>query len=80
VKVLLFAGAAQAADRRELSTTIPIPCSIGELAEQIEAVEPRLTSIMQRSRFAIDQQFVSADDCIERLPSEIALIPPVSGG
>lgn len=78
--VLLFAGLRQRAGRAELVVELDpsLPPTVAELRRAIVARHPELGSI-DHCRFAIDQEFASEDHSVAQA-SEIALIPPVSGG
>ena len=57
---------------------VPNP-TVGELRKLVGEAYPALWALLGSSRFAIDREFV-ADDTIVSSYSEIAMIPPVSGG
>jgi molybdopterin converting factor small subunit len=80
VSILLFAGAAQAIAIREVKLDTELPTTIAALADRLSNVYPPLESIVKRSRFAVNDQFVDNEFVITDSTSEIALIPPVSGG
>jgi molybdopterin converting factor small subunit len=90
IRVLLFAGAAQAAGRPEVTVCLEPnrqdisqwndQCiTLNQIAEKLRVDFPCLSPLIDRSRWAVDDDFspletrVYAHQCI-------ALIPPVSGG
>ncbi|HVQ25647.1 MAG TPA: MoaD/ThiS family protein [Planctomycetota bacterium] len=78
MRVLLFAGLAEALGRRELPwPDVPLPGNVRELEAVLRAHEPRLAEA--RFRVAVNQRYAGSDDVV-RAEDEIALIPPVSGG
>ena len=76
MRVLLFAGLAEACGRRQLELD-PAPQSVAELWAEIRKQFPQLdwTGV----RVAVEQQYVDAQHRL-RGDEEVALIPPVSGG
>ncbi|MEN1680756.1 MAG: MoaD/ThiS family protein [Planctomycetota bacterium] len=79
VRVLLFAGAREAAGADAVQVDVPADADYARLAEAMAAQQPALSELIGRSRFAEGTRYVAPGDTID--PStEIALIPPVSGG
>ncbi|KLU07001.1 Molybdenum cofactor biosynthesis protein MoaD [Rhodopirellula islandica] len=80
IDVLLFAGASESAGGADRVTvqTHPRPTA-NELMTQLAEQHTELAAMVQRSRLAVDQRYVSPDHVIET-DAEVALIPPVSGG
>lgn len=78
-RVLLFAGLAQAAGRREIEVELPDGATARELRDAVARAYPALSAPLARAAVAVNQRFAEAD---ERLSAgdEVALIPPVSGG
>ena|SRR5689334_7414022 len=79
VTVKLFAVAKQRVGRSEIEIDVPDAVSLrhvrGALAEQF----PALADVLLHSRLAVNNEY--ADDTSAVQPqSEIAVIPPVSGG
>ena len=78
MRVLLFAGLAEALGRRELELSPDeTPSTVGELEHVLRERWPALASMP--FRIAVNQRYVNADDSVD-VADEIALIPPVSGG
>jgi len=79
VCVKLFAAARQAVDRQSIEIELPQSSTIADLRRAIECDFPLLHAVAHHSRFAVNSQF--AEDSTSIGPdSEIACIPPVSGG
>jgi molybdopterin converting factor subunit 1 len=79
VRVKLFAVAKELAGREELTLNVPAGATVAEL-RRITAIEyPALKSVLPHSLWAVDAAYAS-DDAILNERSDIALIPPVSGG
>ena len=79
VEVLFFARARELAgvpsSRLELPPGSTVALASGRLAERF----PQLRGLLERCRFALDEEFARLEDSIgER--STLAVIPPVSGG
>lgn len=79
VTVLLFAGLREAAKAESVEISLPAGSRVADLQAAVEAQIPALTGRVRGCRLAIDQSFASADEVIDGA-SELALIPPVSGG
>jgi molybdopterin synthase catalytic subunit len=78
MRVLLFAGLAEALGCRELPwPDVPLPANVSQLEAVLRAHEPRLADA--RFRVAVNRRYAGADDVVKP-EDEIALIPPVSGG
>ncbi|MHC5210099.1 MAG: MoaD/ThiS family protein [Planctomycetota bacterium] len=78
MRILLFAGLAEAMGQREIA--LPgdhAPSTVGELEAAVRAVWPALAD--RPFRVAVNQAYRHAEDAVAEA-DEIALIPPVSGG
>lgn len=78
MRILLFAGLAEATGRRELDVEVaPGGLTVSELEARLRRDVPSLAS--RSFRVAVNQGYARDD---ERLGEgdEVALIPPVSGG
>ena len=79
VTVLYFA---QARDRLGIATetlTLPVSADANTVLDAIRARHPAQAALIDRCRVAVDHQFINGPVSI-CAHSEIALIPPVSGG
>ncbi|BDG62069.1 molybdenum cofactor biosynthesis protein MoaE [Caldinitratiruptor microaerophilus] len=78
VRVRLFAGAAQAAGRRELSGDWA-GLTAGEVVQELARQFPSLGPLAPTLALAVNREYVEPDHRLQD-GDELALIPPVSGG
>lgn len=79
VRVLLFAGAREAAGMDSVSVDLPAGADYAQLAAALRETAPTLAGLIARSRFAEGTRYAGPTDAVDPA-AEIALIPPVSGG
>jgi molybdopterin synthase sulfur carrier subunit len=79
MKVLLFAGARDAVGTESVEVETDSPISVAKLKEKLSLQFPRLAKWVAVSRLALNNSFATDNDLVEH-DSEVALIPPVSGG
>lgn len=80
ITIRLFAGLAETIGSSSLSfQTTEIPLTAGKLKELLSVSYPAAASQIGASLIAIDREY-APDDSIITASSEVALIPPVSGG
>ncbi|WP_419886209.1 molybdenum cofactor biosynthesis protein [Paenibacillus sp. B-A-8] len=80
ITIRLFAGLAETIGSSSLSfQTTEIPLTAGKLKELLSVSYPAAASQIEASLIAIDREY-APDDSIITASSEVALIPPVSGG
>jgi molybdopterin converting factor subunit 1 len=77
--ILLFAGARQAADCDQVSVNIAHPATVADVLAALDQQHPSLRPLLPSCRLAVDCTYVDPDQVIPS-GSEVALIPPVSGG
>ena len=79
MNVLLFARAKDLIGADRIDVEMPEQATIGELRRRLTQLYPQLASLLEKSGFAVNDEF--ADETM-RIPScaEVALLPPVSGG
>jgi molybdopterin converting factor subunit 1 len=79
IEVLLFAAARDAAGSNSIQIDVADDARAGDVIEELSRCLPEISGLLPSCRLAVDCSYVSADAnvCTE---SEIALIPPVSGG
>lgn len=77
--VFYFAGMREHTGKEQESFDLPNPCGSRDVLDQVAAQYPHLRDLCSRSRVAIGHAFVSEPVAIDGR-SEIAIIPPVSGG
>ncbi len=79
INVLLFAAAKEAAGCQSILIDVPDHAQASDVSESLCQRLPSIADLMPSCRLAVDNQYVDANAVI--LPhSEVALIPPVSGG
>ncbi len=79
VTVHLFARAKDLAGKEMVKVEIPPKATIAALREKLTRDYPALQSLLERSALAMDNEFADDEKVIPE-GSEIALLPPVSGG
>ncbi len=79
VRVKLFAVARQLAGSEEIEVDVQEPATIAALRVAIGRQFPQLASILRPALFAINTEY-SGDSTAVPPDSEVACIPPVSGG
>src|SRR5688500_14244335 len=79
VTIFYFAQARDRLGTASETLTLPSPADASDVLTAIRDKHPAQTPLIDRCRVAIDHQFVGAPVAINE-DSEIALIPPVSGG
>jgi molybdopterin converting factor subunit 1 len=79
VRVKLFAIAKERAGQDELDIELPIGSTLADLRKAIENSSPELAGILPHAMWAVNAQYAN-EKTILSAQSEIAIIPPVSGG
>ena len=79
VRVKLFAVAKELAGCDELSVVLPDVATIRDLRGAIVIVAPALARIVPHALWAVGADYANDDTPLNE-QSEVALIPPVSGG
>ena len=79
IQVKLFAIAKELAGQDQLSVELPDGATIRDLRGAIATVMPPLARIIPHAMWAVGADY-AADDTRLTEQSEVALIPPVSGG
>jgi molybdopterin synthase catalytic subunit len=79
VRVQLFAVAREVAACDELAVEAADGATIADVKNVVLAAVPALDGILAHARWAVDAEFVPDDHRVTE-QSDIALIPPVSGG
>jgi molybdopterin converting factor subunit 1 len=80
VTVRLFAVARQRAGCAEVAIDIPEPATVASLKRALAAACPALAPLVPRLMIAIDSDYAADDERPIPPGSEVAAIPPVSGG
>ncbi len=78
----MFAEARERVGADFIDIEVNLPMSVKQLKETIAIQFESLRSLVEFGRIAIDNDFVSDSEIIDRIHTQsvIALIPPVSGG
>jgi molybdopterin converting factor subunit 1 len=77
--VFLFAAVREAVGSDQVTIRIPLPTTASALRKILSQLHPKIDTWLAVSRLAVDRRFVAEDDLIDSA-TEIAVIPPVSGG
>lgn len=79
MRVLLFARAKELIGAGYVEVEAPLTATVGDVRRCLIERYPNLTGLLEKSAFAINDEF--ADDAAT-IPAkaEVALLPPVSGG
>jgi molybdopterin converting factor subunit 1 len=79
VRVKLFAVAKERAGRDELPIDLPSGATIADLRHAAATTCPALATLLPHALWAVDKSYANDKTTLTE-QSEIALIPPVSGG
>jgi molybdopterin converting factor subunit 1 len=79
VCIKLFAVAKELAGRDELTVDLPAGATVRDLSDLVVAASPALARILPHALWAVGAAYASDNTPLNE-QSEIALIPPVSGG
>jgi molybdopterin converting factor small subunit len=79
IRVRLFAAAKELVGGDELPVDVAEGARISDVRRAVEAAAPQLRTILRHSLWAVDAAYAGSDTPVH-MHSEVALIPPVSGG
>ncbi len=79
IQVRLFAQLRDAFATDVLIVDIPEDAKLGDLRRHLHAMRPHLAAALNQCQVALDHELVT-DDVVIKPNSEIAWLPPVSGG
>jgi molybdopterin converting factor subunit 1 len=79
VRVKLFAGARQLAGRDTVEIALPQQPTVAQLRAALAAQVPGLADLAQHVIFSIGMEYAD-DQAVISAQSDVACIPPVSGG
>ena len=79
LKVKLFAKARDLAGSPVALMELPEGATVGRLRDALSGAIPALASLLARSTVAVDGEH-AADHVVLTAASEVAVLPPVSGG
>ena len=78
-RVKLFAVAKELAGRDELTIDVPPDATISDLRDVVIKEYPALSPIIPHALWAVNAEYATTNTQLTE-QSEVALIPPVSGG
>jgi molybdopterin converting factor small subunit len=79
VRVKLFAAAKEIAGSDEIVVEVSEESTIADVRQAVVEATPAISKIMPHSLWAIGTEYTSPDSRVAE-DSDIAMIPPVSGG
>jgi molybdopterin synthase catalytic subunit len=79
IRIQLFARFAEVLQTTDWTVTLAPPATVAALRQKLTEAWPELGSLLEVSRFAVNEDF-AAEDRLINSRDEIAVIPPVSGG
>ncbi len=79
VRLRLFARARDLAGTDVLAVDLPDGATVGDLRRALAARHPALAGLLERSALAVDEEFATETTPLTAM-SEVAVLPPVSGG
>jgi molybdopterin converting factor subunit 1 len=79
VRVKLFAAARELAGQDTVTLDVTSGGTVADVRKALETTNPELCRIIPHSLWAVDTQYAVQSQHVSE-QSEIALIPPVSGG
>ena len=79
LRVRLFAMAKERLGQNEISIELPLASTVADLRDALRIQSPELGPLWSTSLIAVDQEYAS-DDVLVTPESQVAVIPPVSGG
>lgn len=81
LSVLLFAKAAELVGSDSARLTLPCSCSAAEILHHLITQYPVLSPIQNCVILALNQNYIHWDESVHlQADSELAVIPPISGG
>jgi molybdopterin synthase sulfur carrier subunit len=80
ITVKLFAIFQETFGLEEMQIELEPNTRISQVFERLATMQPQLEQWRSLTRYALNREFVEPDTLLPDLPSEVALIPPVSGG
>jgi sulfur-carrier protein len=79
LSVRLFAVARELAGCERLDLELPEGSTVGQLRSRLAEAHPALAAVLPHVLFAVGSEY-AGDDAVVAAGSEVACIPPVSGG
>jgi len=79
VRVKLFAVARELAGRSEVEIAVAEGATVADVRQTLAAAVPALAEVLPHTLLAVDAQYANETTVVTE-QTELALIPPVSGG
>jgi len=79
IEVQLFARARDLAGTGRLAVVLPENATVEDLRRRLIEMMPSLASLLEQSALAVDDELAGAETPLSS-GTEVALLPPVSGG
>jgi len=79
VRVKLFAVARELAGRSEVEIAVAEGATVADVRQALAAAVPALAEVLPHTLLAVDAQYANETTVVTE-QTELALIPPVSGG
>jgi molybdopterin converting factor subunit 1 len=79
LRVHLFARARDLAGAASVAVDLPAGATVADLRRALAAAQPALAAFLGHCAVAVGDEF-AADDVVLDAATEVALLPPVSGG
>src|SRR5262249_6487788 len=79
VRVRLYALAKERVGRAEVVLDLPLGSTVADLRAALRVTWPELGAVWSRALIAVDQEY-AGDDVALAPGSQLAVVPPVSGG
>ena len=79
MRVLLFARARDLGGADAIDVELPPGATVADLRRALAGRYPKLAPLLERSAFAVDDEFANVGVVIDA-NAVVALLPPVSGG
>jgi molybdopterin converting factor subunit 1 len=79
VRVKLFAAARELTGQSEVELKLSDGATVADVERALVMSNPELERVVRHARWAVDAEFAASNTMVFQ-ESELALIPPVSGG
>jgi molybdopterin converting factor subunit 1 len=79
VRVKLFAAAKELVGSQMITVDLPAAATVADVQHSVATAHPKLDRILTHAMWAVDAKYAD-DTTVINEHSDIALIPPVSGG
>jgi molybdopterin converting factor subunit 1 len=80
VRIRLFAAAREAANQHTINLTLADHATVADLRRALSIQYPAMRRVLEHSRIALDADYATSDSATIHPTTDVAIIPPVSGG